>query len=91
MDKRIFSKLFQDKTGRYIVAQPPNVPLFMVIVSYVLHIFLDGTRLGGIAEFTMSSSIFLWAYLEIMFGASLFRRIIGGVIMVVLLFSQLVK
>lgn len=74
-------KLFLDKDGDVAVWQMPNLPLFGWLVFKIVAMLAgEGTVQDG---FTLLSTTFLftWAYLEITSGASLFRRLLGNVVM----------
>ncbi|HSW74809.1 MAG TPA: hypothetical protein VLG16_02970 [Candidatus Saccharimonadales bacterium] len=76
----LFSRIFKDKEGKVIIWQSPNVLLWCWIVSSVLGTLFKHraghTGLQRLAE----ASLFAWAYLEIRTGASIFRQILGAVI-----------
>lgn len=72
---------FQDNTGKYIIAQPPNVPLIMIIVSLLISVFMPYESFRAFGQFLLECSIFLWSYLEIRYGESPFRHVLGGIVM----------
>lgn len=82
---KIHKLLFQDNTGKYIVGQPPNIPVYLIIGSFLLSQLTQHLPIHRLFETTLSGSIFLWSYLEITYGESLFRRILGGLVMLLLL------
>ena len=83
--KKYFNILFQDNTGKYVVGQPPNVPVYLIVCSWLLHVIARQGAFADLCYFIFQASIFLWAYLEIRFGEAMIRRIMGAVIMTVLL------
>lgn len=87
MTNKFTERLFQDKTGEYVVGQAPNIPVYMILFSFLAKTLLPMGGLQNLAAFTLSSSIFLWAYLEIVYGESVFRRLLGAAGMIGLLVS----
>ena len=80
---------FKDKNGKVVVWQDPNLPLYTWFFSSSLarivrhgdlHVFFDIIAFG---------SIFTWAYLEIRFGASYFRRLLGLAVLCLSVYSKL--
>ena len=79
---------FQDNTGKYAVAQPPNIPVYIIIVSYLLGRIVTTGPWHDVVEAVNSGAIFLWAYLEIMYGESVFRRVLGAGVMLLFSFAK---
>lgn len=74
---KIANYLFRDRTGSYVVGQAPNVPMYMVLISLICQlIFRDRVSL-----FILQASVFLWSYLELRYGESRFRNILGLLVM----------
>ncbi|HUR79054.1 MAG TPA: hypothetical protein VMZ22_13985 [Acidimicrobiales bacterium] len=68
--RRALRWLFVDRTtGRIVVAQWPNVPLWIYIVATIL-------RWSLIASVALA----VWAILEIVKGVNPFRRLLGGLV-----------
>jgi len=86
--KRFLKYFFQDNTGKYAVAQPPNVPVYIIIITYLLLRVVPAGSMHGVLEAINSGAVFLWAYLEIVYGESLFRRILGVIVMTVFLIGK---
>lgn len=78
---------FSDNTGKYVIGQPPNIPVYLIVLSFVIKNLLSEGWAYDLAAFIMSASVFLWAYLEIAYGESRFRRILGVIVMTFLLFG----
>jgi hypothetical protein len=76
-----FNSIFRDKDGKIVIWQSPNLPLWGWIVSSLLgKVFTHGAVHAGFQHLA-AASLFVWAYLEIRTGGSIFRRILGGIIM----------
>ena len=70
--RRALRWLFEDRqTGRLVVVQWPNVPLWIWIVATVLRLRLLATV-----------ALIAWALWEVARGVNPFRRILGGLILV---------
>ena len=77
------NRLFRDNTGHYVFGQPPNTPIILAVIGLLgSHIFAQGSTLAQIFSLIGFGAIFLWAYLEIMYGESLFRKILGTLVLV---------
>jgi len=84
---RLFDKVFKNKQGKKIVWQNPNFPLWGWILASVLgYVFKHGHVHNGF-QYLGKAFLFTWAYLEIRSGESMFRRVLGIVIMASILFG----
>lgn len=79
--------LFKDKTGKYVIFQYPNIPLWIAIVAFVLRIWVKSQPYYNFLDITFNAAILIWAFLEIFWGVNLFRRIFGAVIFLLILFG----
>ena len=75
-------RFLQDDSGRYVVAQWPNLPLYIIMASGLLSRLDVGANAHQLFEHTTFGFIFHWAYLEITQGESPFRRVLGAGVMV---------
>lgn len=81
MSINIKKLLFQDNTGKYIVGQPPNLPVYIILTGIIgSHLFADG-KAHTFFELLFFGAAFLWSYLEIRFGEAGIRRIMGMIVM----------
>ena len=69
-------KVFQDNTGKYVVAQPPNVMVYVMLFS-IIGGMLTSDEWREWFDLLFFGAAFTWSYLEIRFGESVFRRILG--------------
>lgn len=86
----LLKNFISDKNGKVVIFQPPNLPiigwLICMIVSIILPVgFLKNgfMNLGG-------AFLFLWAYLEITNGVSGFRRLLGVVVLLIVVFAYFI-
>ena len=71
---------FRDKNGRVVVWQTPNLPLWLWIVSLLLGRWLHGTA-HTLVSSAGNLALLIWAVLEVARGDSLFRRLLGTVVL----------
>ena len=86
MDK--LKKFFQDKDGKLAVFQWPNVPLSAWIILSIVSMFVP-SELSRNLHLLSSMFLFVWAYLEITSGVSMFRRTFGAVVFIYILLTTL--
>ena len=70
---------FTDRTtGRYVIAQWPNVPLWVFLVATL------AARLTGAdwLRWVATAALVVWALLELVRGQSPFRRVLGAAVLV---------
>jgi len=79
-ETNLLGRIFKDKDGKIIIWQDPNIPLWGWIVFSISGIvFQHGAGHKGLQHLA-EASLFTWAYLEIRTGESIFRRILGIII-----------
>ena len=82
--KRAIDWLFRDRqTGRIVVAQWPNIPLLIFLVASVAKRLVHPRGgLGAAWTVVVVASLLWWAVDEVLRGVNPFRRIVGGVVIV---------
>jgi hypothetical protein len=82
--RRSLDWLFRDRTtGRIVVAQWPNPPLWVFIVATAIRAVLHPHGAIGTAVSVIGTgALLVWAALEVARGADPFRRILGAVVLV---------
>jgi hypothetical protein len=87
MIDKIINKLFCDKNNNLVLWQFPNPPIIGWFVFMVVAYFIpSGILKTGFASLS-SAFLFLWAYLEITQGVNYFRRLLGVIIMLAVVFG----
>jgi hypothetical protein len=85
--KNILIQFISGKDGQVHVIQWPNLPIISWFLSMVISTFVasETTKLG----FSNLSLAFLaiWSYLEITHGLSYFRRTLGVIVAVLIIYS----
>lgn len=87
--KKLKKLLFQDNTGKYIVGQPPNLPVYIILVGIIGSLIVTTGKVHTFFDLLFFGAAFLWSYLEIRFGEAGIRRIMGVVVMVGIFASRL--
>jgi len=90
MIKKIIDRIFRDKEGHIVIWQWPNVPLWTWIIATALGFILKNTP-KTIASGIGTVALVIWAALEIGWGKSLFRRLVGGIVLISILVSTGMK
>jgi hypothetical protein len=80
---------FQDNTGKYVTAQPPNVLVYVMAVAFVGQMLSSG-KIHTFFDLLFFGAAFAWSYLEIRFGESMFRRIMGLIVLLTIFITRLV-
>jgi len=84
--KKIFDKFFRGKDNKIYIGQPPNLPISGWLISKFSSIISSGEISAGFDKLSFGF-LFLWAYLEIRYGDSIFRRTLGSTVMIYLLIN----
>lgn len=71
-------------TGRLVVVQMPNLPLWIFLAATVVRVLIQPKGLPGtIVSIIGTAGLVVWAALEIARGESPFRRVLGTVVLLV--------
>jgi len=83
--KHLVNKLVRDKNNKIVWWQFPNPPLMGWFVFLVLaQVVAPGPFRTGFAQLS-GGFLFVWAYLEIIQGATYFRRLLGVAVLLAVL------
>lgn len=85
--KHLIKSFFSDKNGLTVLTQPPNLPLIVWLVFTCISFVLPAGLIKDTTGLVALSSLFIWAVMEIISGASAFRRVLGVVILLGTLYS----
>lgn len=72
--------IFKDKNGNTVIAQKPNLPIIVWLVSLPLTWLPLNGLLDQFIDYVSLGSLFTWAWLELFRGANTFRRILGAIV-----------
>lgn len=79
------TNFFKDKAGKTVIAQKPNLPLIMWAIAKLLSLLPTSILVSELFSMIAFGSLFTWAWLEIFSGVNMFRKFLGGIVMVMLL------
>lgn len=84
MTKQTFiDRCFKNKEGRITLFQAPNIPLILWLVSTTLSkLATEHSTAQHLFSTVAFGSLFTWAWLEIFGGVNYFRRVLGGMILI---------
>jgi hypothetical protein len=83
------SNFWKNNKGRTVLWQSPNLPLVVWIAAWLLTRVLPYGQLNFVAALIAFGASFTWAWLEIFYGASPFRRSLGVMVMVWIILARL--
>lgn len=83
-DRSVFDKIFRNPdTGELAIVQLPNLPLAVFLVATAVRMAAHPLGTAGIAVSVVSGvALGVWSIDEIARGDSLFRRLLGAVVLV---------
>jgi hypothetical protein len=81
--RRAFDWLCRDRrTGRVVIAQPPNAPLLVFFVTVALRALVRPQGTAGAAVSVVATvALAWWAVDEILRGVNPFRRLLGAIVL----------
>ena len=85
----LVDKTFRDNEGNIVVAQMPNLPLIVWIVTSLLTLIFPSGKINTLLDLVAYGSLFTWAWLELFQGVNYFRRTLGLVVLVALIVFKL--
>lgn len=85
--KHTCSRFFRDRNGKIVLGQFPNVPLLGWLVFVVAAAILPSGILSRGFAGLAGAFLFVWAYLEITQGVTMFRRVLGAIVLIVSIVS----
>lgn len=81
-------KYFKDKNGKIVIAQWPNLPLWIALVCFLLG-FSSQPVIKNLSSWGLLISLLYWSYLEIFYGVNLFRKTLGIAVLISQIFQLL--
>ncbi|WP_413160436.1 hypothetical protein ACL6C3_18145 [Capilliphycus salinus ALCB114379] len=89
MDNNLFDKTFRDSEGNIVIAQPPNLPIIVGIITTVLQFIVPSGYLHTGLNAIAFGSLFTWAWQELFDGVNYFRRSLGLLGLIALIAARL--
>lgn len=87
MNKHL-KQFVSDKEGNVVLFQSPNVPIIVWVLASLAARFTHGTTRSRF-ELLAFVAIIVWALLELGWGSSYFRRVLGFVVLAFSVASRL--
>lgn len=93
VNRSLFDRVFRNPdTGEIVVAQPPNPPLSVFLVATLIRlVFHPRGGVGTAVSVVGGVALAWWAIAEIGWGVSLFRRLLGAVVLVAVVAGWIVR
>ncbi len=89
MENTLFDKVFRDREGKIVLAQMPNLPLIVWIVTSLLKLVFTTGKINIGLEVIAFGSLFTWAWEELFQGVNYFRRALGLLVLVSMIASKI--
>ncbi len=82
MENTLVDKTFRDSNGNIVLAQMPNLPLIVWIVTSLLALIFTTGKINTVLDVLANGSLFTWAWLELFQGVNYFRRALGLAVLI---------
>jgi hypothetical protein len=82
MENTLIDKTFRDDNGNIVIAQMPNPPLIVWIVTSLLSLIITSGTINTVLDVVADGSLFTWAWLELFEGVNYFRRALGIAVLI---------
>jgi hypothetical protein len=90
MENTLVDKTFRDSDGNIVIAQMPNLPLIVWIVTSVFALIFTTGKINTVLEVVANGSLFTWAWMELFQGVNYFRRSLGLVVLIGIIASKII-
>ncbi|WP_414756642.1 hypothetical protein [Anabaena sp. CCY 9910] len=90
MENTLVDKTFRDSDGNVVIAQMPNLPLIVWIVTSVLALIFTTGKINTVLDVVANGSLFTWAWMELFQGVNYFRRSLGLVVLIGIIASKII-
>lgn len=84
---KFIKTFFYDNNGTLVIWQWPNIPLLTWFMLLVASWISDAPTSHTLSGFS-SGALLVWGLLELVHGVSLFRRVLGITVVIVVLMSM---
>ncbi|MFQ4144343.1 hypothetical protein [Chlorogloeopsis sp. ULAP02] len=82
MENTLVDKTFRDSNGNIVLAQKPNLPLIVWILTSLLALIFTTGKVNTALDVLANGSLFTWAWLELFQGINYFRRALGLLVLI---------
>lgn len=84
---RIYNGLFKDANGKVVIFQIPNIPLSVYVITVIVGRLTEGS-VKQIAGYLGLISLSLFAILELFYGVTSFRKMLGLAVILFIIISR---
>jgi hypothetical protein len=91
MENTLVDKTFRDSNGNIVLAQKPNLPLIVWIVTSLLALIFTSGKINTVLDVLANGSLFTWAWLELFQGVNYFRRALGLAVLIGIITSKIIN
>ena len=81
--------IFEIVKALIVIAQMPNLPIRVGSAAIVLQLILPSGKIGAALDLVPFGALFTWAWQELFEGVNYFRRTLGLIGLVTLIFLRL--
>ncbi|MBW4614692.1 MAG: hypothetical protein KME21_15725 [Desmonostoc vinosum HA7617-LM4] len=89
MENTLIDKTFRDSEGKIVIAQMPNPPLIVWVVTSLLGLIFTSGNINIVLDVLSNGSLFTWAWLELFEGVNYFRRALGLAVFIGIIASKI--
>ncbi|MEH2119243.1 hypothetical protein [Nostoc sp.] len=91
MENTLVDKTFRDSDGKIVIAQMPNLPLIVWIVTSIFALIFTTGKINTVLDVVANGSLFTWAWLELFQGVNYFRRALGLFVLIGIIASKIIS
>ncbi len=84
----VWDKIWRDAEGNISIVEMPNIPIAMAALFLIVSNIFSQGRLHISAQYIYFGFLFTWAWLEISTGKSYFRRALGALVLIAIIYSH---
>lgn len=84
--RSVYDLLFKDVHGNVVTWQLPNIPIMGWAAFILLSYLFNDPSIKSHLEVVSKCFLFTWAYLELFQGVNYFRRILGLIVILYIIF-----
>lgn len=85
----ILLNFFKNKEGKVVIGQWPNIPIIAYFTCTILSKILTQGSVHSLFTTLAFGTLFTWAWLEIFYGISYFRRTMGVIVIIFAVYNQI--
>jgi hypothetical protein len=86
--KTLLIKFVTDRDGKVVIMQPPNIPIIGWLVFMASSLLIKTAPWHDLTSYISFGFLFTWAWLEITQGKSYFRRTLGVIVLILMLYPH---